>query len=287
MIILITGISGYIGSELKNFFKKKRQKIYGITRKNSKSKYQNLIKNNIKPNVIIHCAGSGLVGIEKLNKKVHYKKNYNSTKDLIRFVKVSQIENCKIIFLSSQSVYAAKKQKRIFEIDKILPKSNYGKTKYLSEKILINLKKNKVIILRLFSIYGIGLKKQIIWDACEKFRKNIVKFRGDGNEVRDFLNIKDLLDLINKIIKKNYIEESTIYNVGHGRGVSINKLLNFIKKEYKSKHNITFIGNNNEAENRNFVSSNFKVEKDFKWTPSRNLFKEVKNYIGWYKKNYE
>ena len=83
---------------------------------------------------------------------------------------------------------------------KTLPISDYGKTKLMAEKELLKVKNNSIFILRIFSIYGIGLKKQIIWDACKKFKKNELTFRGDGNEKRDYLNINDFTKLSEKII---------------------------------------------------------------------------------------
>ena len=64
----------------------------------------------------------------------------------------------------------------------------------------LGIKNNYVIILRLFSIHGIGLKKQIIWDACKNFKLKKPIFRGTGLEKRDFLNIKDFTRLISIII---------------------------------------------------------------------------------------
>ena len=102
--------------------------------------------------------------------------------------------------MSSQAVYGKVSTNKISEKKKTLPISDYGKTKLLAEKELLKLKNNSIFILRIFSIYGIGLKKQIIWDACKKFKKNKLIFRGDGKEKRDYLNINDFTKLSEKII---------------------------------------------------------------------------------------
>ena len=73
MKILITGINGYIGSNLKNVLKK-NNKIFGIKSKTSVKDYNKLIRDNIKPDVIIHCAGSGLVGVNQISNYIHKKK---------------------------------------------------------------------------------------------------------------------------------------------------------------------------------------------------------------------
>ncbi len=285
MKILITGINGYIGSQLKKYFLEKKYKIYGISSKSKKSDYNKLIKKKIKPNAIIHCAGSGLVAINKYSHKIHKNKNYGSTKELLNFIKKSNLKNSNIIFLSSQAVYGKVSTSKISERNYVAPISSYGKTKLLAEKELKKIKNNYVIILRLFSIYGIGLKKQIIWDACKNFKLKKPIFRGTGLEKRDFLNIKDFTRLISIIIKtKN--EKYSIYNVGSGSGTLILKLLIKIKKELKNKKKIVFTGKSNKAEKQNFISSNTKVQKYFNWKPKIKMSKEIQKYTNWFKENY-
>ena len=50
-------------------------------------------------------------------------------------------------------------------------------------------------IIRLFSVYGNGLKKQLLWDACNKIinAKTEVEFWGTGEETRDFIHVDDVL----------------------------------------------------------------------------------------------
>lgn len=283
MKILITGINGYIGSELKDFFLRKNYKVFGIKSKTKKKDYSNLIKKKIKPDVIIHCAGSGLVGINKFSYKTHKQKNLESTKELVNFINKSNLKNSKIIFLSSQAVYGKIFVKKISEKVNLKPISNYGKTKVLAEKELKKIKNNFIIILRLFSIYGVGLKKQIVWDACKKFKSKKITFRGTGLEKRDFLNIKDFKKLI-KLIIYSKSEKYNIYNVGSGKGIEIKKLINKIKFYFKIYNKIEFVSEKNIAENQNYISLNKKITEKFKWKPTSKLNLEIKNYVNWFKK---
>ncbi|TDA81588.1 SDR family oxidoreductase, partial [Halomonas marinisediminis] len=52
------------------------------------------------------------------------------------------------------------------------------------------------ISVRPFSLYGPGLKKQLLWDACNKFSKGIGEFFGTGEEVRDWLHVEDASSMI-------------------------------------------------------------------------------------------
>jgi UDP-glucose 4-epimerase len=281
--ILITGINGFIGRHLKNLFFKKNYKVFGIRSKSQTNDYKILLKKKIKPNILIHCAGSGIVGFNNVPYKIHKQKNLNSTKKLIAFVKKAKLRNSKIIFLSSQAVYGKVSTVKISEKNKTQPISNYGKTKFLAEKELKKITDNFVIVLRLFSIYGNGLRKQIIWDACNKFINKEVFFRGNGKEKRDFLHILDLIGLLKKIIKSEPKTSFAVFNVGSGKGIKIKTLLIKIKKIYKSSLKISFMKNGNKQENQNFVSNNRKIINTFDWKPKKNLNKELKFYIKWFK----
>jgi len=206
---------------------------------------------------------------------------------LISFIKKNNIKNSKIIFLSSQAVYGVTNKNKIDEQTATNPTSSYGKTKLLSEKKLFTLKDNRIIILRIFSVYGIGLKKQIIWDACKKLKKQNFNFYGSGQEKRDFLNIKDLIKLINLILKDKKSKNNLILNVGTGKGTKISLLINKIKKNLKIKNRINFLNNKNKSENQNFISNNQKIKFFFNWKPDKDLQKELKLYIKWFKKVYE
>ena len=156
--------------------------------------------------------------------------------------------------------------------------------KLIAEKELLKVKNNSVFILRIFSIYGIGLKKQIIWDACKKFKKNKLTFRGDGEEKRDYLNINDFTKLSEKIINSKKKVKKQILNVGSGSGIKISILLDRMKNLYGIKKKISFSKKYNKFEYQNYVSSNLKVEKFLNWKPKKNLSKELNNYIRWFKK---
>ena len=286
MKILITGIKGFIGSQIEQTFKK-RSEIFGTSSDTEKNDYKKLIKKKIRPNIIFHCAGSGLVGINKITHSIHKKTNLDSTKNLIKFINKIKLKNSKIIFLSSQSVYGKVSGNKISESNPTVPISSYGKTKLLAEKKIMKITNNRVIVLRLFSIYGIGLKKQILWDACNKFKKKDTKFRGNGKERRDFLNINDLIKLIKKIIVSNINNKNELYNVGSGTGIKIRNLLLKLKSIYKLEKKLFFLENQKKSEHQNYISSNKKITQNFKWKISKNLYQELKQYVKWFKKNYE
>lgn len=293
MNILITGSNGFIASKFAAFISSKKIEVYGIGRKNknysnNKKYYKKNILGNIniynlkkfkkKFSYVLHCAGSGLV---TTNKKKDYQKNVGSLKKLLSyFAKYSP--TTKIIITSSASVYG--NSKKIFtEKTAIKPISIYGKNKYLAERESFFYSKKyglNILILRLTSIYGEGIKKQFIFDSCLKIYKNINTFYGSGNITRDWLHISDLNNLFFKIIKKSFYGFS-IYNCGSGKKQKIQDVLNYIIKKNKKKIIPHFNGKKlKQNPMSNLVS--IKKLKHFEWKPKKNFWLGLSDYIKWY-----
>ena len=295
--ILITGAHGFIARHLSNILSKKKFNVYGIGNKrknlnkniklsykklsNKKINYNNL-KNFKSLDIIIHCAGTGTV---RSSNKEHLLKNYITTKSLIKFCK-SIKEKPKIIFLSSYSIYGEKYNRPIKEYFKTNPKSCYSKTKKKSEDALIKLKNSHKInikILRLASIYGNGIEKQLLFDVCKKIQNNSGDFYGTGDEVRDWMHISDLGSLILKIIRAND-RKNTIINCGSGKGQKVKFIINKIKRELKSKVKISF--KKKDSDHPKFLVVNNNLAKTYNWKPKININEGITQYINWYKKKY-
>ena len=89
--------------------------------------------------------------------------------------------------------------------------------------------------------------------------------------------------LINLIIKSK-VDKFVVYNVGSGNGTQIKKLLEKIKFYFNFTDKMIFNGKKSIAENQNYISSNKKVENEFKWKPIYKLNLELKKYVNWFKK---
>ena len=288
--ILITGSSGFIGSNIAQNIKKN---IYGIGRKkkNHKEKKLPYIKNLIKSitvknlslfkinfDFIIHCAGKGIVS----NHKDDYKKNFLPLKNVLEYLRKHSRESC-LIFISTLAVYG-NKNKKLSETDSLNPMSVYAKNKIKAENLCKLYSKQyniKILILRVGPLYGIGLRKQFIYDACKKISNNRNIFYGTGNEVRDYLHINDFANLI-KIIFNSKIKNFEIINVGSGNSYKIIDVIQYIKKGFNNTGKVLF---NNKGVNQNpkYLQSSNKKTNKFNWKPKKNFFKELKKFINWFK----
>lgn len=236
--ILIIGGYGFIGGNLYRKLKKGNKVIrFGKTNKNKQRiNLKNLKKLKFNFDVIVFSAGSGTVSLSIKKPKVDYDKNVTSIKETLEYIRLYK-KRPALIFISSAAVYGNSIKKGALR-----PISNYGKHKILAEKSIINFtKKNKIksIILRFFSIYGPGLKKQLIWDAISKFKKKKFIFHGDGNEVRSWMFVDDAIKLI--ILSYNYLSfKPLILNLSSGENISVRMILSKLLKILKINEKIVF-----------------------------------------------
>ena len=295
--ILITGSHGYIA---KNIAKKLRNNfnVYGIGRGKWKKKdykkwgyldqingdltKKNLSRYNFKFDFIIHCAGSRLVG---LSRKVDFINNVKSTISLIDFIKKNQSKT-KIIFMSSYSIYGNDYKNLISENFSTKPVSVYAINKKKAENLLLNFsKKNKshLMILRIASLYGNGLKKQLIYDACLKISKGLNNFYGTGREKRDFIHISDLVNIVLYFCIKGF-SNVNIINCGSGKGRQIKDVIKLISSSFKMRKKIIF---NRKKLNSNPIKliSNIRKLKKIGLKPNKDFRIGVKQYVKWFKKN--
>lgn len=191
---------------------------------------------------------------------------------------------CKYIHISSAAVYGNPKILPVAENDLIAPVSPYGYHKWMSEiicKEYSNLYGLQIAVVRPFSVYGAGLKKQLIWDICEKIKNSdIITLYGSGNESRDFLHVSDLCELINKIILKSEFN-ADIYNAATGIETTIHEVANIFEKNFKKQKRIFFSGEFKVGDPINWRADISKInELGFIQTVS--LEKGISDYIDWY-----
>lgn len=292
MKILITGVFGFIGHSIFLHLKKKHKVLgLGTNTKNHKVKNNkqlkvqsitkiNLINLNFEADIIIHCAGSGSVINSMTNKKLDYDKNVNTTKEVIKYIKQLEYKP-KVIMFSSAAVYGNDCYKNN---KKLRPISPYGKNKLIAEKLLrLNSQKLKfkLIILRFYSIYGKELRKQLIWDACKKINQKINIFFGNGNEVRSWINIKDVNNFLEFLIKKN-IKRNITLDVSGGDTINNKDLLQRLFKLLNFSENPYFNKEYKKGDPKKQIYNNIKL-KNYGWKPKVTLLSGLKEYVQWFK----
>jgi UDP-glucose 4-epimerase len=82
----------------------------------------------------------------------------------------------------------------------------------------------KTAVARIFSAYGPGLRRQVIWEIVRRsLTDGEVELMGTGEETRDFLHAKDAASAI-RVLAEHSPFEADVYNVASGEEVSIRDL---------------------------------------------------------------
>lgn len=239
--MIITGVNGFIGRCAMEYFSKDYE-ITGIDladrycedgaeihyyQCNMSKDSQELanIFTGVQPDVILHCAGSANVGASIVNPMADLDGNLHSLYQLLLALQSFE-KRPKIIFLSSAGVYGNPKQLPITEKDALAPISPYGVHKQMGEELCSYYNRvhgYHIRCVRIFSAYGSGLRKQLLWDIYQKYlNTGRIDLFGTGNETRDFIHISDILRALELILGYQGPEE--IFNVANGEEVSIREL---------------------------------------------------------------
>jgi UDP-glucose 4-epimerase len=148
------------------------------------------------PETIYHLAGGSSVGAAIAQPREDFSRTVASTVELLEWVR-QNAPRTRIVAVSSAAVYGGGHEGPIPEDVVPTPYSPYGYHKRMMEDLCRSYGASfglSFVVPRLFSVYGAGLKKQLLWDLCVKFSKGsgTVKLGGTGCEIRDWVHVEDV-----------------------------------------------------------------------------------------------
>lgn len=276
MKICIFGGNGFIGSNLANEYIKKNNNVYIYSQ--TKIKKSIKIKNNFKINyneknfskilskkfdLIYFFSGNSNQETSKEDIYYDLDKTFNKFINLLEAARKSKF-NSTIWFASSVVVYGANNNPLKEHFDR-KPISYYAITKYLCENIS-NFYSNKfnvnVGILRIFSTFGPGLKRQVIFDTIKKIKtKNNFTMFGSGEEKRDFGYVEDQIKSIILLSKKIKKPRGDIYNIASGKAYTIKDIVSRLVKISKKKIIYSFNQKRRSFDNKHYIADKSKLNK--------------------------
>lgn len=238
MKILITGVNGFIGSNIYNGLKDNHE-VLGISQSKKSNKCDNYIccdltdKENLEKiikyhkdiDVIIHCAALAHNKGNDLSKERFMKVNYEVTKYLVDLSN-DYLKLKHFIFLSTISVYGERMDKDVYiESDECYPKSPYAVAKKKSEEYIEGNCKSPYYMLRLAPVYSDEFRLNIQRRTEMKGFNYIV---GSGSNKLSLCNVKNIVIAVNEIID-GYLIPNEIYNVSDNKVYSFKNMLDINK----------------------------------------------------------
>jgi len=127
-------------------------------------------------------------------------------------------------------VYGEPEKLPVAEDAPLAPVSPYGLHRVEAERLALD-SGVPLAIARVFSAYGEGLRRQVLWDVARRaLSGRPVELSGTGEETRDFVHAQDVAGAIAAIADAAAFE-GEIVNVGTGVETSVAELANVIVRE--------------------------------------------------------
>jgi len=296
--VLITGVTGFIGRYIARQFFDAGWSVVGLgtrPQENAPNQalshyYQLLLPSNeltqiiqqVQPQICIHCIGRASVGLSVTEPNADFKTSVEITFQLLDTLRLSA-PSCKTIYLSSAAVYGNPRSLPIAETHETNPISPYGFHKLICEQLcqeFYKIYQLPTAIVRIFSAYGPGLRRQVIWDICHKsLTESVVKLKGTGNESRDFIHVIDVAKAIQTISECSPCQGDT-YNLASGLETKIKKLPDLILPELERKIEVEFDGIVPTGDPLNW-QANINRLTNLGFTPEVSLARGLKVYAQW------
>ncbi|WP_252237127.1 NAD-dependent epimerase/dehydratase family protein [Clostridium sp. ZBS17] len=199
--------------------------------------------------VIIHLISSVNPAKSMIEPSKCYNNDLVKTIELLDAARKNNIK--KVVFISSGgTVYGNHEANSYSEDMPNNPINHYGIMKLAIEKIMLmynQLYNMNNVILRVSNPYGKGQNPNNNLGAISVFTQkildgNTIQIYGDGEIVRDYIYIDDVVDSIEKAIMYKVNNDIVpIFNVGSGIGTTLNQLLTYISSILDKKYKVEYV----------------------------------------------
>jgi UDP-glucose 4-epimerase len=298
--IVITGAAGFVGRHCSRHFKINGFEVYGIDSSPEEhapmsdlTAYRRMrlpsaeideLLAETRPAALVHCAGRASVPLSVSDPKTDFYSGPVLTWEILDSVRRCSPET-RFLFLSSAAVYGTPASLPVSESAPVAPLSPYGSHKHQSEAICSEFHDMfgiRSASLRIFSAYGPGLQRQVMWDLCHQaLTRQAIAAQGTGTESRDFVHVRDICSAIECVLA-NAPARGEVYNLGSGAETSIGALSSMIAAALSPGCPICFSGVVPQGTPLNWCADISRL-RELGFQPSVKIEHGVRNYAEWCK----
>lgn len=209
--VLITGVTGFLGRYIARHFAGAGWHVVGLGTQPAENAPQQLLAHyqtlrlpsptldeivrDFAPTLCVHCAGRASIALSMSDPQADFEASVQVTFNVLDSLR-RHAPACHLIYLSSAAVYGNPPTLPIDERAPTAPLSPYGYHKLLGEQLceaFWRIYQLPTTSVRIFSAYGPGLRRQVMWDLCQKaLTQPRLTLQGSGEESRDFIHGRDV-----------------------------------------------------------------------------------------------
>ena len=255
--IVVTGVAGYIGGQVALQLKDAGHTVIGIDRRPLQPHQKGLLDSfvladfdsdtafkkllDVRPDAVVHCAGTSLVGPSIKRPSDYYYNNVAKTLQLINLI-IQAMPRTRLIFSSSAATYGEPVMVPCQEVDPTEPVSPYGESKLMIDMMLESYRRAyglDYVSFRYFNACGADPKGRhgqepgathIIARVLESIRDD-QEFTlygdnyptSDGTCVRDYVHVDDIARA--HVLALDQKIPAGIYNLGSNMGTSNREII--------------------------------------------------------------
>ncbi len=302
-VAFVTGAAGFIGRHVACAFKSAGWNVAGLSRGEAPADGLGLSAPDVwvsgrvsrqglkqaaarlgTPEVVIHAAGGSSVRASLDDPLEDFDRTVGSMREAMSFLKQDSPAT-RLIFLSSAAVYGASHRGPIREDAHLLPISPYGLHKGMAEELAVGwarLFDLDVAVLRLFSVYGPGIRKQLLWDVTRRLcgEPAAIELFGTGDELRDFLYVDDAVRLIGLLAGAGRPDQPVLLNGGCGQACSVSSVARHLCDALEVETRVGFNGVLREGDPRSLVAD-IGAARALGFCPRVGLAEGLAHFAAW------
>jgi UDP-glucose 4-epimerase len=234
------------------------------------------------PDVIFHAGGSGAVGPSFSDPLRDFQRSVATTAELLDFVR-RHVPAATVILPSSAAVYGAAPPGPLREDIAPHPVSPYGTHKLMAEELCRAAHRDfglRCIVIRYFSLYGPGQRKQLLWDLLRKVAADPgrIELFGTGDETRDMFYVDDAVRLALHMVES--AARFVIVNGGTGQPTTIRALAEATVAALKLPTRVLFNGVSRPGDPQHYQADT-GLARSYGYLPGWTLEEGLAEYAQW------
>jgi UDP-glucose 4-epimerase len=237
----------------------------------------------VAPTAIVHLAGHAVVADSIADPRRDLETNLVPTIALLEAIR-AVCPQTPLLFASTGAVYGSHATQPFTELDPVFPVPPYAVSKLASERYCASYAAVyglRTASLRLFSVFGPGQRKQVVYDLIRKLLADPDRLEmfGDGSQVRDFNPVANVAPAFLVALDRAAFT-GEVYNVGGPEALSIRALVTRLAALLGVDPVLAFSGTHRIGDAECWLADSSKLQS-LGYHPAMSVEDGLRETIGW------